>query len=414
MGKSAKILLPHDFSADAPMVIQDPDSDRLLSDPQAVKNGIRRYFQKLFQHADPPQLPKPWLSSPSVLDLRNRLLHAPFHWPQPLTLDQFRSLLRRGNPRPSPGPDGWEKWCIKALLDNALSLVLDLVNYEFTTSSFPGPIKHTIMVTIHKRGVSTVLANKRGVTFSNFLCNMPFAWLSLCLNQYNASHQLLPQGQIATQQGVQSRDLLSFLAQVESWSFRTKTPLYILKRDQQKGFDFLSPSGFHDAVRAYGLPESLIHLDTAAQSDVQCRIRTAYGDTEPIVISGVTKQGGPISPLKSALTTSLGHRWISDHHCVLIQTQQARSGDPHSAADFLSISFSMVEATDDSLLFSTSLDSLAAMCFQMEKFQFAYGWVTAWPKSELVALNHRDCPSYQPLRDMIPLPSINLLKSRPH
>src|SRR5258708_39371352 len=143
--------------------------------------------------------------------------------------------------------------------------------------------------------------------FANLLANLPFAWLSLCLNQYNAQHFLIPQTQVATQQGVQGQDMTSFLAQIESWSNCTATPLFVLKRDQQKGFDFLAPSGFYDAVRAYGLPEEIISLDQSSQTDVQCMICTAYGDTNPIVINGVTKQGGPLSPFKSALTMSLGH-----------------------------------------------------------------------------------------------------------
>ena len=85
------------------------------------------------------------------------------------------------------------------------------------------------------------------------------------------------------------------------------TPLFVLKRDQQKGFNFLALSGFYDAIRAYRLPEEIISLDLSSQTDVQCKIHMAYGDTTPIVINGVTKQGGPLSPFKSALMTSLGH-----------------------------------------------------------------------------------------------------------
>jgi hypothetical protein len=61
--------------------------------------------------------------------------------------------------------------------------------------------------------------------------------------------------------GVQGRDLTSLFAQIETWAIRHRVPLYALRRDQQKGFDRLSPEGFYDAVHAYGLPEQLIQLD---------------------------------------------------------------------------------------------------------------------------------------------------------
>ncbi|KAF8896928.1 hypothetical protein CPB85DRAFT_1328534 [Mucidula mucida] len=56
--------------------------------------------------------------------------------------------------------------------------------------------------------------------------------------------------------------------------------------------------------------------------------------TVPIFISGVTKQGGPLSPLKSTLTTSLGHRWLSDlatdsEGSLLLRSSNAECGDLH-------------------------------------------------------------------------------------
>lgn len=56
-----------------------------------------------------------------------------------------------------------------------------------------------------------------------------------------------------------------------------------------KGFNYLSPDGFYDAIHAYGLPLSIIDLDRAAQTNTQYFIRTAYGVTNPLTVSGVTK-----------------------------------------------------------------------------------------------------------------------------
>ena len=66
------------------------------------------------------------------------------------------------------------------------------------------------------------------------------------------------------QPGVQTGDLMSFLAGVKCWAARHKEPVYALKRDQMKGFDYLAPEGFHDTVRSYGLPQSIIDIDKAA------------------------------------------------------------------------------------------------------------------------------------------------------
>lgn len=74
-----------------------------------------------------------------------------------------------------------------------------------------------------------------------------------------------------------------------------------------KGFDYLAPSGFYDALKAYGFPDAISDLDKAAQKQTKAFIRTAYGITGPIVVDGLTKQGRPLSLIKSTFTTSLGH-----------------------------------------------------------------------------------------------------------
>lgn len=226
------------------------------------------------------------------------------------------------------------------------------------------------------------------------MANSPMTWLNFCLLPYVSKLGIIPDTQVATQQGVQTRDLMSYLAGVETWANRHKQPVWCIKRDQMKGFDYLSPQGFHDAIRAYGLPYDIIKLDTAAQSRVSCTIRTAYGMTTPIVIDGVTKQGGPLSPLKSTMTTSLGHRWLDDlasesEHTLVLRTESATQNNPHLDSDLKHLTVTMVEATDDSFIFAKTLTGLQYFCVSMERFQFAYGWLTQWLKTVVYALQPR-------------------------
>jgi hypothetical protein len=74
----------------------------------------------------------------------------------------------------------------------------------------------------------------------------------------------------------------------------------------------LEPQGFHDAICAYNLPESIVQLDQSSQANVPYHIKTAFGFTDSFMVNGVTKQGGSLSPLKCTLTTSLCNRWLSD------------------------------------------------------------------------------------------------------
>ena len=379
-----------------PSSINDPTNpEDIISDPQQVKEKTRYYFSKLYARNPPPDIPKPWMTTPTITQVKERVQREPFLWPRPANLNDFRAMLRRGNPRPSPGPDGWEKWCIKSLSDNTLSLVLDLHNYEVMNSRFPGDIKDTWITMFHKRGLRTDLTNWRGLFLSNFLANSPMTWLTQSLTPYAARMGIIPETQVATQPGVQTRDLMSFLSGLKCWSTRRKQTVYAIKRDQMKGFDYLAPEGFYDAIEAYGLPSSIVALDRAAQANNSCHIRTAHGITEPIVVTGVTKQGGPLSPLKSTLTTGLGHRYLTDlasrdPDALIITSASALKGDPHLPDDHLQLTIAMAEATDDSYIFSKSINSLRTMTLEMERFQFAYGWLTQWLKTVAFVLNCND------------------------
>lgn len=202
---------------------------------------------------------------------------------------------------------------------------------------------------------------------------------------------ILPECQIATQKGVQGRDLTSFLSQVECFANRNHLPLYVFRRDQRKGFDRLEPEGFYDAIRAYGLPEALADLDRSSQENVPYQVKTIHGLIDSFFVTGVTKQGNPLSPVKSTLTTSMGSHWLADclraDDTVTFMSQQGRRGHPHTPDDRARLRIVMAEAMDDSVLITSSLPAARAACLHMERFQGAYGWETNWDKPLLTVYN---------------------------
>lgn len=406
-GSSKKLLGGASAFVSLPTALASPhDPDVLISNPGEVAELTRSYFSNLYKQSPPPDKPKPWLSTPSVIRVRDKVKEDPFVWPIMATLSDFRAMLRKGNPRPSPGPDGWEKWCVKNLSDRVLQLVLDLHNYSVMNARFPGNLKDAHLTYFHKRGIRTNLSNWRGLIISNFLANSPMTWLNYKLSPYAARLGIIPDTQVATQPGVQTRDLMSFLAGLKTWSKRNKKTIFLLKRDQMKGFDYLSPHGFYDACEAYGLPLSICDLDRAAQSLIKCLPRTAFGIASSIVVDGVTKQGGPISPFKSTITTSLGHRYLDDiashdPDAVVIESTSNSIGDPHLPDDHYTLTLSMTEATDDSYLVALSHESLHQFTLEMERFQLAYGWLTSWEKTTAHVLYPSD-----PLPPTLSFPSI--------
>ncbi|EJD48722.1 hypothetical protein AURDEDRAFT_162176 [Auricularia subglabra TFB-10046 SS5] len=329
-----------------PLAISRPGSDDLVADPAGVKQATASYFSNLYARDPEPQLEKPWLNTPSVVEIRRR----------------------KGNPRPMPNGDGMEKWCVRHLPDKALTVMTALHNYEVMYSRFPEPVDKRLSM-IHKRGLRTDLDNWRGISIAALLWNSPAAWLNHLLMPYVTRMGILPQTQIASHKGVQAQDLTSFLAGM-------------------KGFDRLAPQGFYDAIAAYGLPISIIALDKAAQAHNRCVVRTAYGFTDTFIVDGVTPQGASLSPFKSGLTTSMGNRYLADlargnPGTLTLRMLAAKKHEIHTPDDKLELSVTMVEATDDSFIFALTLQTLLLYVLAMERFQFAYGWLTQWKKTIL-------------------------------
>ena len=100
-------------------------SGKILTSPDHVKTETRRYWQKLYARQPTPVMDKPWLVTKSVKEVSDHISTNPFIWPRKASLTDFRALIRKGNTRPSPGPDGMEKWCVKTLSDFSLTPVLE-------------------------------------------------------------------------------------------------------------------------------------------------------------------------------------------------------------------------------------------------------------------------------------------------
>jgi len=153
-GGSTKRLINTGEFIGLPTAVESPSQPGvIITNPSSVKEATCEYLTQLYRRSPPPNIPKPWMETPSVREVRERVGRNPFSWPQKADLSSFRAMLRKGNPKPAPGPDGWEKWCVKNLSDTTLQLVLDLHNYEVMNSVFPGNVKDMTCTMFHKQNL---------------------------------------------------------------------------------------------------------------------------------------------------------------------------------------------------------------------------------------------------------------------
>ncbi|KAJ6538584.1 hypothetical protein B0H10DRAFT_2245705 [Mycena sp. CBHHK59/15] len=92
-GSTKRLVNPGEF-IELPITVNDLSSDRLVSDPNDVKEISRRYWTQLYRHDPPPNIPKPWLTTKSVLEIKDRVEADPFIWPRHASITDFQALLR--------------------------------------------------------------------------------------------------------------------------------------------------------------------------------------------------------------------------------------------------------------------------------------------------------------------------------
>jgi hypothetical protein len=102
------------------------------------------------------------------------------------------------------------------------------------------------------------------------------------------------------------------------------------------------------------------------------------------------------------MTMSLGHHYLDDLACNSPDTLIIKSKhSAHTPADSMQLPVTMVEVTDDSYIFARTLQTLCSFCLEMERFQFAYGWLTQWAKTSAYLLGPSD-----PAPNTVSMPSI--------
>ncbi|KAG6895601.1 hypothetical protein C0992_000432 [Termitomyces sp. T32_za158] len=98
-GGSAKTFYPSSFSP-LPVVLStnklEPFTD-LITGRENILSQTVSYFTGLYTRGNRPQQPKPWLTSASVQALAAKVVESPFQWPQLLSLQDTRLLLKKGN-----------------------------------------------------------------------------------------------------------------------------------------------------------------------------------------------------------------------------------------------------------------------------------------------------------------------------
>lgn len=365
----------------------DPPAAVLASTSKARLDVWTDYLEVLLHRDEKPDGDKPWLRSEACARYReaNRGANG-FEWPRVMNLDDLYEVLRKGNSKPSPGPDGWEKWALKQSGSDFLTLVLRLCNYTIVNNYFPPPLKENYISPLYKRGDVTDPRNYRGIVFANCLHNLIASWCTRKLQEFVWRRSLLPPTQIASQRGVRSSDLTHFLNEVDHAAKLNGDTIWVCKRDHEKGFDNLYRTAAPDAYHFFGL-DQLIAFEQARTLQVSFRVKSQDGIGErAFYTDGTTKQGDNLSCAKYTLAMAMQEHWIAEElgkagdTPVKVETVNSRRRVLHVRADRPKggVQLRSTEVLDDSLRFAHTIPALNRSIELSERFQDEYEIRTHW------------------------------------
>lgn len=383
---SIKKISPNQSIRIPPVVRDATNQGEIVENQEEYLNVWVSHFKRTFHRHPPQEKDKPWLRTPSSAHFQAQAKHTPLQWPVAMDANQLRDLLLKGNPKPAPGPDDWEKWALCHSGDEWLGVIANLANYIILNNHFPPAIQKNFIVPIYKKGDIIDPNNYRGIVLANTLQIITASWFTLHVTRYAWDMGFIPDTQIAAQAGARVGDMTHFLNALDGYARFTEKSILALKRDQQKGFDYLHHTGFQDAAKFFGIPQSVIDFDDARAKDVAIITRIQGMTGDQFLTQGLMKQGDPASPLKYVLTMAMAQWWISDqnkHMGIDLRTPLSLSTKMnHTANDDLAMRVNNVAAMDDTILLAETPEDLQVLTLCMEGFQERYNMVTEWEKPD--------------------------------
>ncbi|ORX35739.1 hypothetical protein BD324DRAFT_74669 [Kockovaella imperatae] len=307
---SVKRLMPNQ-AIRMPSILRIKDGGYTQT-PIEYIHEFRSHFEGTFRREHPTRGSKPWMDSRVSREFNRQAQTRPLQWPPKITADDIRLTLDRGSVKPAPGPDNWEKWALRQSGTEWLTLMAKLVRYIVQHNYFPPILKENYICSMYKREVMLETNNYGGIVLANTLQILVASVFTRTVQDYANAMGMIPDTQIAGRAGAQVGDLTHLLHALDGYANLVDKTWFALKRDQKKGFDFIHQSGWDDAVKFFGLPDTINVFDKARTSQVSLRVKVRTLVSDPIITDGLTKQGDPFSPIKYVLVTAMALWWAID------------------------------------------------------------------------------------------------------
>ena len=232
-------------------------------------------------------------------------VHFPPMAMRPITLQEWRSAVRKKNPRSVPGPDGLSREDLLRVPDTLTLQLIDLCHAAEREGRWPLQMLEGIVSALEKTPQASRVSGFRPICVLSFVCRVWSSIRAKAALAHFAKHA--PQGMYGTLPGCDSSDVwMSLQLAVES-SRRNGSALYGLSADLTKAFNMLPRLPIFGCARVCGLPESLVRPWLAAVTGLRRRFRVR-GSVGPAILSNCgLPEGDPLSCVAMCIANAAFH-----------------------------------------------------------------------------------------------------------
>lgn len=352
----------------------------VITDPDLISSTAISHFEAILA---PDQLP-PITTSYYWLQALHALSCSDHHrqlMSSPPSLAEIANVLKKLNPRKSPGPDGFSSAFFIAAWPVVGSEVLQAISNFFTSNFLPRSTNATILTLVPKKPGATYIADYRPIS----CCNTTYKTISRLL--VKRLKLILPTFILPNQTAfVQGRLLIenTLLASeiVQGYNRKGGQKRITIKVDIAKAFDTVRWEFLFACLRSYNIPEALIHWLEACVCTPSFSV--AFNGSTYGYFKGKRglRQGDPLSPYLFVLVMN----------CLSLALDRAAvsglfSYHPRCGKTKLThLSFA-----DDLLIFSDgSLSSVQAILAVLKDFEERSGLAVSIQKTTLFAAGMTD------------------------
>lgn len=283
--------------------IIEPNTGRVIDNPNEVKNKTRAFYKTIFcsdnnQHVNITNLWENALNPlPDVQDEWFQNIH------NPVTLEELKTLIKSLPNNKSPGPSGIAYDHIKlAVESNITNMIVEMINLTLTTHLIPEDTKLANIILLPKiSNWMGQLDKTRPITLLETYRKLVTAIITRRLTNIIDKHDILKGSNFGFRTGKSTTDALLLIRGCIDDAKEQKRPLLAGNLDIKKAFDTVPSEALKRSLRRIHVPNQTIELIISLVDNRLITISTPHGDTDTFIPTRGIPQGDPISPILWAI-----------------------------------------------------------------------------------------------------------------